>query len=103
MKRIGRTFALAALLLASIHASAACRASSPRRAYPAAARADVVDEYHGERVADPYRWLEEPDAPATRAWIEGENELTFAFLAVIPARGALHKAPTAVWAFRHSA
>src|SRR2546423_14923163 len=54
--------------------------------YPPAPKGDIVDDYHGTKVADPYRWLEDPDAPATRAWIEAENRVTEAYLAGIPAR-----------------
>jgi prolyl oligopeptidase len=43
--------------------------------YPPAPKGDVVDEYHGTKVPDPYRGLEDPDAPATRSWIEAENRL----------------------------
>jgi prolyl oligopeptidase len=38
------------------------------RSYPPAARGNVTDDYHGTRVADPYRWLEDLDSPETRAW-----------------------------------
>jgi prolyl oligopeptidase len=79
-------FALPALVLGS-----ACRSAVPSRVYPAAPRAEVVDEYHGESVADPFRPLEDPDAPATRAWIEAENALTAEYLADIPARDALRR------------
>src|SRR3989454_2244736 len=48
--------------------------------YPAARKSDVVDDYHGTRVPDPYRWLEDPDSPESRAWIEAENRLTVAYL-----------------------
>ena len=66
-------------------------------AYPAARRADQTDDYHGTTVADPYRWLEDPDSPETRAWIEAENALTFDFLAQIPAREAIKKRLTTLW------
>ena len=79
-------FALPALVLGS-----ACWSAVPSRVYPAAPRAEVVDEYHGESVADPFRPLEDPDAPATRAWIEAENALTAEYLADIPARDALRR------------
>jgi prolyl oligopeptidase len=46
-----------------------------RREYPAAARVDVVDDMHGRRVPDPYRWLEEPADPRTRAWLAAQGEL----------------------------
>src|SRR5215475_11329980 len=39
------------------------------------------DDYHGETVADPYRWLENTNAPETAAWIAAENELTQSVLA----------------------
>jgi prolyl oligopeptidase len=69
---------------------------SPPR-YPAARRADQVDDYHGSAVSDPYRWLEDVDAPETRAWIEAENALTFDYLAAIPQRDAIRRRLTALW------
>src|SRR3989442_13980029 len=65
--------------------------------YPAARKSDVVDDYHGTTVPDPYRWLEDPDAPESRAWIEAENRLTAAYLAEIPARGAIRERLTKLW------
>lgn len=65
--------------------------------YPAARRAEQTDDYHGTTVADPYRWLEDPDSPETREWIEAENALTFDFLAQIPARAAIQERLTALW------
>lgn len=65
--------------------------------YPAAPRGDVVDIYHGHAVPDPYRWLEDGDAPDARAWIEAEAALTEAYLDAIPAREAIRKRLTAVW------
>jgi prolyl oligopeptidase len=49
-------------------------------------RSDTVDEYHGVKVADPYRWLEDPDAPPTRAWIDAQNQLTNHYLSRVPER-----------------
>ncbi len=68
-----------------------------RRPYPAAPRADVIENYHGTKVADPYRPLEDPDSPETRAWIEAENEITFGFLEGIAARGPLKERLTRLW------
>jgi prolyl oligopeptidase len=45
-----------------------------------------MDDYHGTKVADPYRPLEDPDSVETRAWVAAENKLTFAYLEQIPAR-----------------
>src|SRR5262245_18640766 len=66
-------------------------------AYPVARKGDVADVYHGTRVADPYRWLEDPDSDETRAWIEAENKVTFPFLEAIPQRRALGDRLTALW------
>src|SRR5271154_297571 len=54
-------------------------------AYPAARRGDVVDDYNGVKLPDPYRWLETLDSPETRAWTRAEARLTESFLEKIPA------------------
>jgi prolyl oligopeptidase len=65
--------------------------------YPATPAVDQVDDYHGTLVADPYRWLEDPDSAETRAWIEAQNALTFGFLGRIPARDRIRQRLTALW------
>lgn len=65
--------------------------------YPEAPRSDTSDDYHGTRVADPYRPLEDPDSKPTRAWIEAENKITDAFLGSIPQREALRERLTKLW------
>jgi prolyl oligopeptidase len=67
--------------------------------YPAAPKADVVDDYHGTKVADPYRPLEDPDSPESRKWIEAENRVTAGFLERIPQRDGIRKRLTALWDF----
>jgi prolyl oligopeptidase len=54
--------------------------------YPEAPRLDIVDDLHGHRVADPYRWLEDSADPATRAWTEAEDALATEVLAGLPLR-----------------
>lgn len=54
--------------------------------YPPAPTSNQVDDYHGTKVADPYRPLEDPDSAPTRTWVEAENKLTFGYLEQIPAR-----------------
>jgi prolyl oligopeptidase len=56
------------------------------RPYPKARKADQADDYHGELVQDPYRWLENSDDPETVTWVRAENELTEAFLAAVATR-----------------
>jgi prolyl oligopeptidase len=65
--------------------------------YPDALRGDTVDDYHGTQVADPYRWLEDPDSPETRAWVEAENKVTFGYLDEIPQRNAIRQRLTELW------
>src|SRR6202051_4167276 len=48
--------------------------------YPRAKRTDVVDDYFGTKVPDPYRWLEDTDSPETQKWWKAENEITSAYL-----------------------
>jgi prolyl oligopeptidase len=54
--------------------------------YPKARRCDVVDDYFGTKVPDPYRWLEDADSKETREWIKEENELTQSYLGELPER-----------------
>ncbi|MGH3384845.1 MAG: prolyl oligopeptidase family serine peptidase, partial [Nocardioidaceae bacterium] len=54
--------------------------------YPHARRLDLVDEIHGERVADPYRWLEDADTPETKAWLDQQADLLDTQRARWPAR-----------------
>jgi prolyl oligopeptidase len=54
--------------------------------YPDARRDGTVDNYHGTRVADPYRWLENETSDETQSWIAAQNEITNAYLDSLPAR-----------------
>jgi len=57
----------------------------------------VVDDYHGTRVPDPYRWLEDSDSPETRAWIDGENQITESYLSQIAERATIRQRLTQLW------
>jgi prolyl oligopeptidase len=58
---------------------------------------DQVDDYHGAKVADPYRWLEDDQSPETRAWVEAQNRVTFDYLGRLPARARIKERLTALW------
>ena len=59
--------------------------------YPHTRKTDQVDDYHGVKVADPYRWLEDDKSPETLAWVAEENKITFAYLNQIPYRAQLRE------------
>jgi prolyl oligopeptidase len=65
--------------------------------YPKAKTVDQVDDYHGVKVADPYRWLEDTDSADTHEWVEAENKLTFSYLDQIPYRGAIRDRLMKLW------
>ncbi|OLC04032.1 MAG: S9 family peptidase [Gemmatimonadetes bacterium 13_1_40CM_69_22] len=72
-------------------------ASGQTISYPPARKSDVVDDYHGTRVPDPYRWLEDSDSPETRAWIDGENQITESYLSQIAERATIRQRLTQLW------
>ncbi len=93
-----RRFAsLVCMLAFAAAATLEAQGSSAGLQYPATTRGSQVDDYHGTSVADPYRWLEETNSSATRAWIESQNRLTFGYLATIPERDAIRRRLTEVW------
>ncbi len=79
--------------------TAGCSTMSTPLIYPSTSKTNVVDNYHGITVADPYRWLEDDNAPATKAWVEAQNEVTFAYLDTIPGRAAIKARLTKLWNF----
>src|SRR4051812_4042196 len=97
----------ASIIPAMLIAAAALPAqttANPPLTYPTATRGTQVDNYHGTSIADPYRWLEDVDAPATKAWVEAENRLTDSFLTTIPERSAIKNRLTQLWNYaRYSA
>ena len=88
-----RLAAVVALLPTSI-----VYAQAPPACAPPRARTDSqVDTYFGTAVRDPYRWLENTDAADTKAWVEAENCVTFAYLARIPERAWILARLTRLW------
>src|SRR5438552_737706 len=88
---------IAASAMAAQPVDRAASSGGPRLAYPSAHRGNQVDDYHGIRVADPYRGLEDIDSAETRKWVEAEAKLTDAYLAAIPGRDAIAKRLKKIW------
>ena len=99
-----RTSIPASVLSLSLVANAITAQTSAPLSYPAATRGTQVDVYHGTSIADPYRWLEDVDSPATTAWVAAQNRLTDSFLASIPQREKIRARLTQLWNYeRYSA
>src|SRR5215467_1071154 len=86
-------------LLTHAQARGQCHGAEPPvpLLYPDARRNDQVDDYHGKKVADPYRWLENTESQDTRAWVEAENKLTSAYLNQISERTWIKQRLTNLW------
>jgi prolyl oligopeptidase len=82
--------------------SLACAAALPvfaQISVPPTQKVEQYDEYFGEKIGDPYRWLEDDNSEETKAWVETENEATYKYLKSIPYRDAVNKRLTALWNF----
>ena len=88
---------LSALVLAGCSTHPPAAESRATLAYPRSPVGNQVDDYHGVKVPDPYRWLEDENSPATKSWIEAENKVTFDYLGAIPARQAIKNRLTQLW------
>jgi prolyl oligopeptidase len=72
---------------------------SGKLVYPQAKPMEQSDNYHGIRVEDPFRWLENMESTETRRWVNAQDELTKNFLNGVPARSTIHKRISALWNF----
>jgi len=95
MHPVRQAIILFSLLFAMLTLISAAQTS--QLTYPQARRSDQVDDYHGTKVEDPYRWLEDTDSAETHAWVEAENKITFGYLEQIPYRQAIHARLTRLW------
>src|SRR6476659_624426 len=69
----------------------------PQVKYPDTRQVDQVDNYFGTTVKDPYRWLEDDNSEATKAWVVAENQVTKDYLAKIPFRDEVKKRLAEMW------
>lgn len=67
--------------------------------YPETKTVEQVDDFHGTKVDDPYRWLEQDvrESEEVAAWVEAQNELTFSYLKQLPGRESIEKRLTELW------
>jgi prolyl oligopeptidase len=88
--------------IASAHADDPTVTTETKLSYPETRTGDVVDDYFGRKIADPYRWLEDLDSPETAAWVAAQNKVTFGYLATLPRRDAIRKRLTELWDYRRT-
>ena len=69
----------------------------PSFSYPPSPQHDQVDTYHGVAVPDPYRWLEDPQSPASREWIAAQNTVTDGYLQTLAKRREINDRLTKIW------
>jgi prolyl oligopeptidase len=67
--------------------------------YPATRREDIVEEIHGQQVADPYRWLEDESKPEVKAWMDAQDAFAHERLDGLPRRDAIAARPKEVFYF----
>jgi len=90
MKQLILTFLVVALLL-----PISCKKNGAK--YPRTKKVDVVDNYFGVKVHDPYRWLEADTSAEVAEWIKEENNITNEYLNKIPLRGIVKERLTELW------
>ena len=85
-------------LVVSIFAVNACKQKIIVK-YPVTQKVNVVDDYFGIKIADPYRWLENDTSVETAAWVKAENAVTNEYLSKIPFREKIRERLTKMWNF----
>ncbi len=90
---------VASFQLTSAYAAdpARCAHESHAYTYPTSAKGEHVDTYHGVKVPDPYRWLEDANSAQTRNWVVQQNNFTQEYLAKIPQRAAILQRLQTLW------
>src|SRR5262245_27742665 len=81
--------------------SAAARQTTPAAntalRYPPTKKVDLVEDYHGTKVADPYRWMEDLDSKDVADWVASQNRVTESLLAGLPMREQFKRRITELW------
>ncbi len=65
--------------------------------YPTVKKENIIDDYHGTAISDPYRWLEDDTSNETKNWVTDQNKVTFDYLSNIPYRDAIKNRLEQVW------
>ena len=90
------------LAVALAASTAVAQQQQSRIQYPAARKVDTVTNYHGTRVSDPFRWMEEIDQPEVAEWSKAQNAITLPYLASLPGRHIFHTRITSLYNYPRS-
>ncbi|MCC7177458.1 MAG: S9 family peptidase [Acidobacteria bacterium] len=85
------------LLAAAVVSCSPAEPVKPALSYPATTKGDVVEDYHGTKVPDPYRWMEDLDSKQVADWVAAQNAVTDPYLDALPLRKPLTDRLTALW------
>lgn len=85
------------IVLFNLLFTSACLNSFSQMTYPETKAIKQIDEYHGVKVDDPYRWLEDDNSQETKAWVESQNKVTSNYLSQITYREKVKERLTTLW------
>ena len=97
--KLAQSVLISALSLSALALVAADNKNMQKLDYPKPPKGDVVDDYFGTKVADPYRWMEDLDSPQVKQWVDAENKITFGYLEQIPQREQIKRRMTELFDF----
>lgn len=69
--------------------------------YPKIRTVNIVDDFFGTEVADPYRWLEDADNLEVQAWTQEQSDFAFELLGSLAGRSRFKQHLTELWDFTH--
>ena len=87
------------VIIISLLFTSLCLNTFSQMIYPETKALKQVDDYHGVKVDDPYRWLEDDNSKETKTWVESQNKVTNQFLAQISYKDKVKERLTALWNF----
>jgi prolyl oligopeptidase len=96
MNRLAKPLAMALAIAAAV-STAAAQQPQGRISYPKPRTTSQTDAYFGRTVADPYRWMEDLNAPELAQWVKAQNEVTERYLAGLPMRERFRSRITELW------
>ena len=84
-------------VLSALLFTSSCLNTFAQIVYPETKTVKQTDDYHGVKVEDPYRWLEDDNSTETKTWVESENKTTYQYLSQIPYREKVKQRLTELW------